>query len=315
MKYWLHRISHMGHITYPLLEKDNLITIGWSDFANQQMLDIIARKDSSAFSTHIQTEWGHCPRSRWSLWSFVGDMSIGDTVIVPRPWEFRVYKITSGTEFCSSDLAANDLGWQRKVEPITKWLSRSKYADAALTSRMKYRGTTADITDLRESVERAVANKPLSIFSDMVESTLPAWMKLMKQYSNPDKFERLIAWYFKRAGADEITIPAKNSADKVGDCDVEAVFEPIRTIVSVQVKRHDGATDAYPVNQISEYSDDADTGGDDVDYIRAKWVVSTANTFTIEAKLRAKEKNVLLLNGEDFVRLLLSMGIDEGIDV
>lgn len=315
MKYWLHRISYQGHISYPILEKDKLITIGWSDFANQKMLDLITRKDASAFSNLIQSESGHCPRSRWSLWSFVGDMSIGDTVIVPRPWEFRVYKIVSGTEFCSSDLAANDLGWQRKVEPITKWLSRSKFADAPLTSRMKYRGTTTEITDLRNSVERAIANKPLSIFSDMVESTLPAWTKLMNQYSNPDKYERLIAWYFKRAGADEVTIPAKNTPDKVGDCDVEAVFEPIRAIVSVQVKRHEGATDAYSVSQISDYADDADTGGDDVDYIRSRWVVSTANVFTVEAKLKAKEKNVLLLNGQDFVRLLLSMGIDEGIDV
>ena len=315
MKYWLHRISHKGHLSYPLLENDNTITIGWSDFSNQQMLDIITRKDSASFSNLIQSEWGHCPRSRWSLWSFVGDMSIGDIVLIPRPWEFRVYRITSCAEFCISDLLAHDLGWQRKVEPITKWLSRSKYADAPLTSRMKYRGTTTEITDLRESIERAIANKPLSIYSDMVESTLPAWSSLMRQYNNPDKFERLIAWYFKRAGANEISIPAKNTADKVGDCDVEAVFEPIRTIVSVQVKRHDGSTDAYSVNQISEYSDDADTGGDDVDYIRARWVVSTANTFTVEAKLKAKEHNVLLLNCEDFVMLLLSMGIDEGIDV
>lgn len=315
MKYWLHRISYKGHISYPLLEKDNLITIGWSEFSNQQMLDIITRKDSSAFSNMIQSEWGNCPRSRWSLWTFVGDMSIGDAVIVPRPCEFRVYKVVSHAEFCSSDLAANDLGWQRKVESITKWLSRSKYADAPLTSRMKYRGTTTEITDLRESIERAVSNKPLSIYSDMVDSTLPAWTKLMKQYNNPNKFERLIAWYFKRAGADEITIPAKNTADKVGDCDVEAVFEPIRTIVGVQVKRHDGITDAYSVSQISEYSDAADTRGDDVDYIRVRWVVSTANAFTVEAKLKAKENNVLLLNCADFVQLLILMGIDEGIDV
>jgi hypothetical protein len=86
----------------------------------------------------------------------------------------------------------------------------------------------------------------------------------------------------------------------------------------VQAKHHTGETDDWAVNQIRDYRDkknarskEADTMDDG--YARLAWVVSSADKFSPECISLAKQNKVLLLNGKDFVRLLLNAGI-EGLD-
>jgi hypothetical protein len=52
MNYWLHRISHHAEVSYPLLDK-NILSIGFSDFSNQEFIDDILKGDT----------W----ESRWSV--------------------------------------------------------------------------------------------------------------------------------------------------------------------------------------------------------------------------------------------------------
>jgi Holliday junction resolvase-like predicted endonuclease len=61
------------------------------------------------------------------------------------------------------------------------------------------------------------------------------WHSVILDELNDDKFEKLVKWYFDQVGATETIIPSKNYADKVGDVDVIATFENIKTIINVQV--------------------------------------------------------------------------------
>ena len=54
----------------------------------------------------------------------------------------------------------------------------------------------------------------------------------MKQL-NPDKFERLIKWYFQRNLANSVDIPAKNENGKSGDTDVIATFDNLKLIIEI----------------------------------------------------------------------------------
>ena len=38
MNYWLHRISHHAEVSYPLIKK-RILSVGWSDFSNEEYLD------------------------------------------------------------------------------------------------------------------------------------------------------------------------------------------------------------------------------------------------------------------------------------
>jgi len=315
---WLHRIKYQGHVSYPLLENQNFITIGWSDFANPEMVEILQRRDEKAFDETILRGWGTLSKNRWSLWYFAG-MKVGDWVVVPQSYSFRVYEVTGELEFTPDNLKKIDLGWQRKVKPLTGWLPREGYADAALATRLKWRGTTIYINDLRASVETAIANAtaniPLSVYNAIATDAREKWLEHIRQYNTPAQLERLLAWYFKRVGATLVEKPSGTSTNKIGDCDVEATFESIRTKVCVQVKRHNGTTNEHAVNQIADYCDHADTLEEMEDYRLVRWVVSTADGFTDKAVSLAEQRNVLLLNGGDLVDFLLAAGIDKGIDV
>jgi restriction endonuclease Mrr len=189
------------------------------------------------------------------------------------------------------------------------------FADAALTSRMKIRMTTSDISDLQASVDQAIAafrsNHPIKLYTTLLDQHTQATLDAICRVLNPDKFEQLIAWYFRKVGATQVEIPAKNESGKEGDADIVATFEPLKTIIYVQAKKHSGETDDWAVQQIKDYRDMKDSMDDG--YARVAWVVSTADKFSEKCSSLAKQNKVLLLNGKDFVRLLLNAGI-EGLD-
>ena len=76
MNYWLHRISHHAEVSYPLLEQ-NLLTIGFSDFANQKFIDNILNASNKWKERWTQLEkelantWAEKTRTRHNLWRFI----------------------------------------------------------------------------------------------------------------------------------------------------------------------------------------------------------------------------------------------------
>ncbi|NJL14446.1 MAG: hypothetical protein HC913_16515 [Microscillaceae bacterium] len=173
------------------------LTIGFSDFTTKEMVDKVLANDWNYFNAQFQKMWGRVPRTRLNLWNFL-KFEKGDIIIVPSWGIFFVCEITderpmligetyseglkswgnknvstNGTYLLNENSKEYDLGFARKVNVIYKNVSKEKFADAALTSRMKIRQTNAQINDLKNSVEKSIenykANKPIHLHSIVIE--------------------------------------------------------------------------------------------------------------------------------------------------
>ena len=254
MKYWIHRCKYQDGFEH--LDKENRLTIGFSDCANnEQMRDAVERHDDKDFDNIYKNIYGgEIWRSRWSLWYFTFVMKAGDIIVVPRDGGFSICKLLDKV-YVSPLRNTKDIGFEWKVEKIVANRGpREKYVSAGLLSRMKCYQTTVDICDLAESVENAIKrveeNKPFSLPSDLAEKCYE--MLGENGYGSPDHFEQLLVTYFSKQGAKAKVLP-KNSSDKVGDCDVEAVFPLLHLTISVQAKKHWRQTGDWAVQQISDY--------------------------------------------------------------
>ena len=309
--YWLHRISNEWGVAKPLLEKGYL-TIGWQ----------------------------YLMRSRWCLNRFAQFMP-GDTVVVPLYDKcFAIVEVENSAksildlplevvnEFKDVNLSVNgltdisdsqsirdiDIGFFVKIKTPVKIIPRS-FAEDKLQTRMKMRQTNASINDLAKEVDDAAKREaPVDVHEILVEETANAILGKIKKYVTADNFERVVKWYMERIGASTVYIPPKNSSEKedYADADVVAVFESLGVTIYIQVKKHDDKTDVWAVEQISKYDENQEKNSiDGMTYI--PWVVSTADDFKEEAKVKAVEKGVKLINGKEFARMLAEVGVN-GID-
>ncbi len=336
MNYWLHRISHHAEVSYPLL-KEGYLSTGWAYIPNPK--DFI--KDKNLFENEFKN---YKPRSRFSLKRFVYGMNKGDYIVVPTSGKFSVYEIINEFVLAPDDLNVDnlkdwnnnkiilgndkrlyknddsqksnaiDLGFFRKVKPVAIGISRNKFADQKLVSRLKIRDTNALMNDLGKNIEEAITNfnnnKPIDLHSIIVDNHVKTTLKLIQDNLDDSKFEKLIKWYFEKAGANNVVIPAKNESDKEGDADIVATFESIKTIIYVQAKKHKGETSQWALNQINDYVTHKEESTDD-GYSKLAWVVSTADTFSEICEEKAKLAGVQLINGLQFSQMLLEVGIGD----
>lgn len=334
MNYWLHRISYFANVSYPLLDK-GFLTIGFSDFINTNIINDVLEENFQNVEKLFQEKWGNSrPRIRYNLYNFF-NMKKGDIVIVPKSYCFDVCEIIDDKpsfieEAYSDDLKdwtqnpilmkdgylflndkQIDLGFSRRIKILHKEISRYKFADATLTSRLKIRQTSANINVLKDNIEESIKNfkdnKPIDLNSIITEKTAPIVLSSIRENLNADKLERLIKVYFQTIGADEVYIPSKNEK-KEGDADVIATFENIKLVIYVQAKFHQGITDDFGVNQILNYVSFKEESLDD-GYNKIAWVISSANEFDKNAINKAKENNIRLINGLEFAEMLLNIGI------
>lgn len=342
---WLHRISHHMEVSHRLLSH-NQLTIGFSDFADDDFVNDVLIGGWKTLENYFQDTWGGQSRIRHNLWRFIYEMKPGDLVVVPKWEDFSIYEIIGEKPSAISGVQPNslrdwhnnpltikdglihrengelvDLGFFWQVKPVRTNISRYDYADAALTARMKSRSTNLNISDLQESIDSAIAafdaKRPINLHSKITDATVESVLTVLHKNLNPDKFELLIKWYLTRVGASSVTIPSKNKRDKEGDADVVAIFEPIKTVIYVQAKFHAGETAAWALEQILAYRDSMIEKDSTDDYSQLSWVISTADRYSEEAIKLAKEQNVRLINGNQFVTMLLQAGItglDEALD-
>lgn len=342
MNYWLHRIAYLENVSYPLLEKGYL-SIGFSGFSNRTFLRKVSNGDGDYFEEQFDTagEGRPKPRARYSLWRFIAEMEQNDLVLVPDPWQtFSVYKISEPHALIPASIQIEedledwngvkitrsrermlilegeeeplDIGFLRKVEPVETEIPRYEYADAALTARMRIRQTNANISELEASVNAALAafkqQKPIDFKNMLLESSVEPWLEIIKSSLNPAKFETLVRLYFERIGATSVEMhPAEHSPDKSGDVDVAAEFESLRTIIHVQVKFYQGETAELPVQQLKDYAASIETIRDG--YLRMYWVISSSDSFSSECERLAAENSILLIDGRQFVRMLIGAGM------
>ena len=348
MTYFLHRITHEGEVSWPLLQR-SVLTIGFSDISNRDFLDKTLRPGTRLrdLDEDMRNAFGgNLLRSRHGLWRFLRKMNSPSQVLVPTPGNFSIYRVVDDGPMSISDLpnadlaglttsqsqpqpvqrghdgflyvngCRIDLGFFRKVELKAGPLSRNEYADRALTARMKALQVNLDISDLENSIAAALrAEAPLSLRFRIMAQMPKDLSGLIYDTLNTDKFESLIRWYLQRVGASEVYIPPRNKRDIKGDADVVAIFGPLRTIVYVQAKffKPNSKASDWAVRQITEYVADESIQEDD-GYARVLWVVSTCGKFSEKCRQKAKEHNVILINGQEFAHMLIEAGIS-GLDV
>lgn len=340
-KYWLHRISHLANVSYPLLE-NGYLSIGFSDFCYKDFLERVGVSgDWNYMEEEIKKSWGKLPRIRYNLWRFLSEMKKGDWVVVPSWGSFSIYEVeedcailandssialpaqdwsgrkieresNSNMIMLSGDAEYLDLGFLRKVALVEKDIPREEFADSAFTSRMKIRGTNAEISDLEKSIIQALdrykRNQPINLKSEIIEKSVETWKSIILNSVKPGKFEKLVKWYFDKVGASETVIPPKNYAGKKGDVDVIAVFDTIRTIINVQVKHYRGETSSWAIEQILEFSKEREGSFDG--YNRQYWVITSSDYFSQESINLAQENNIILIDGKQFTRMLLDIGLE-----
>lgn len=353
MRYWLHKISHHQEVARPLLEKEEgagFLTIGFSDVSNPEFLSkALSASHVDDLDKEMIELFKRKSKSRFGIWRFLHEMKPGDRCLVPSYKAFSIYEIASEPElirevdavdlktwnkkpvekkdnFLFVDNNRVDLGFFRRVKlhQEAKNISRADYADRALTARMKIWVTNEDISDLEKSINTAVSHhkerKPLSLYSPIMEQAGKIVLENIYKELTPEKFERLVAWYFRKIGASEASIlkTRKKAREGVADADVIATFESIKTLVYAQVKFHapNSETNEWALEQIEEYCENQRLDDDD-DYSKIYWVVSTAKNFSEACVNRAKETrqeermSLSLINGEEFARLLIDAGLED----
>lgn len=337
MNYWLHRITGGDNAlpyAHALLFNEGYLSIGWSDFSDDDFVKAVkSHKGWSYLEDRMQAEGWGLPRNRYNLWRFINEMQMGDVVVIPMPYEFHVFKICDNTIYSNESIDKTiyhdwngnyakmqsgsmitpdnqyiDLGFYRKVEPIVLHISRYDYADQYLSSRMKIRQTNANISDIKSSINEAIDTfknkKPLRLKEHFIEDCVPQLLEHINNLTNADKFEELVGWYLLSIGA-KVETPSKNeSPTEMGDADKIGYFENIKTAIMVQVKKHEGQTDDWAVQQIRAYKSNHQYG----DYFTQMWVISSCDKFSEKAVLEAESANVRLIDGKEFCKMILEIG-------
>lgn len=343
-QYWLHRITGGDNaikLTHPLLFEHNILSTGWASLSWDEFVRK-SRGDWKSFEAEFYNEYPGL-RNRWSLWRFL-EMKEGDIVVVPTWGEFSIYKVADNNVYTNTSLSAIisaedlrdwngkrvhvakdkegyyylydeenkfiDLGFFRKVEPIAVKLPRQEYANQALFSRMRILQTNADISDIWESVEEAITRGkdhcPIRIHDELLKATLEATKSAISEYTQNFEYENLVEKYLWAIGASDVIKPAPNeSATEYGDADRVAYFENLKVAVMVQVKKHENITNEWAVEQIVAYRENHQNE----DYNVQLWVISNADNYTEDAKQKAFAQNVRLINGTDFARMILEVGL------
>ena len=343
MNYWLHRITGGDgalEFAHPLLFTNRYLSIGWSDFSEDDFVKNIRERGADYLDEAMQKEGYGLPRNRWNLFRFINEMQKDDFVVVPTWKEFHLFKIADNVVLSNQSIDASllknwnghmaelhedghfhnsnggiiDLGFYRKVTPVILNIPREEYAEQDLYSRMKIWQTNANISDLRESIEKARKSykegKPINLKEQIIEEAAPKLLELIETLIHENKFEYLVEWYLKSLGA-RIYKPSKNEcATEEGDADRIGYFDNIKTAIMVQVKKHEGTTDDWAVQQIKAYKANHNYG----DYHTQMWVISSCKEYSGNAKNLAEAEGIRLINGIEFAKMILDAGL-EGLNL
>ena len=356
MNFWFHRISHDARLSYPLLE-EGYLTIGFSyllpkygNVVDEIKADAI---DEAKYNQIFQETYNKVSRNRWYLWDFA-KFAAGDWVVVPSWGTFAVYEVLEtaksinnlppdiiadvkdwngkdiifdGVGLSDSDKKEYDLGFFVKVKPVTHYSNGTSFAPrypflkSGLTKRLKSRGTNGQLNDLADEVKEAVSNvnnnKPLNFYTTVSETLSKSLKVLIQKEITSDKFEKLVEWYMKKLGADDVYIPAKNSTNKPddGDSDVIASFSRLNLVVYIQAKHYEGIqANKWAITQIQNYVDAVDNNKSTC----AAWVISSCDEYSPEVQQAALQQSlqnsslpIRLINGGEFAKMLLDVGFGD----
>lgn len=341
----MQRNTHYGEIAWKVLnisdKGDHFISIGCGsgrlDYGDFKGLSHIKddEKRWTEFEKIYEKMMGKekC-RIRYSLYRFLFEYKAGDYIIVPDIGKIHIFQIEShkddkiyyyteieeylkDREVNTKEILKDDFKYFIKLKPIKLNIPR-KYILSPLSSRLKYRGTSLNLNDLKGQIENLLEMDIVNGISlyDKLSKNQFIIKGICDELStlNEIQFEKLVRWYFRQIGADDVFIPSKNYSDKVGkeDVDVIAYFENLKVQFCVQVKNYniglaelDGA-----VKQIEEYINKHESKEND--YTVIGWVVSNSKEENVVTK--NLKDNIRIIAVEELAEMLLNVGIDRTID-
>jgi len=332
-KYIMHRVSHEYEVSHKLM-KNGYLSIGFNN--GQDIYDAAIAGDWEKYNdacnaVYVGEEWWASTVKRSQPFRFLS-LSVGDVVVVPLWYGlFSIFEVIDKpikiADFDLSILGNDkdqlqirngflyngdyevDLGFLLPVKPLKNELSRNEYANARLTSRMKFPQTNTDIDDIADSVDRAInAKKPINFYDSVINDVSEKLLQAIKSNLNPDKFEKLIKWFMEKQGF-EAYIPSKNEPGKTdgADADLVASNDLLKIVIHIQGKFHEGVSGSWAVDQIARYTEQTKSKED---YTYIQWVISSADDFTDEAKEKAVMEGIRLIDGFMFARMLIDAGVD-----
>ena len=97
------------------------------------------------------------------------------------------------------------------------------------------------------------------------------------------------------------------------------IDDNIKVAILIQAKHHKGETNGWAVEQIDNYKKQLEDPNYELDldadnYTYIPWVISTCEDFSDEAKNKAKDCKIRLINGKEFARMILEQGL-QNIDL
>lgn len=338
--YWLHRITWERDVKEKLLKNNGLLLTGWGFASNDQFLNEVFHKDKNTFDTVYYKIFKSLPKNRFFLYMFLNEFKKDDLVIVPgNKGDFSVYRIVSDCPFskehiykyvsdleiCNvaydslsrkyyrkNDRTELELGFFWKVELIIEGLSRERHAEDSLRRRLKFQGTTNNLILIKDEVDKAIKryyeNNPIEIYSEIMDSASIQILEKLRNLASDTSFEKIVEFYLRKIGADKTNIPAKNLLTKQqGDVDVVAYFDHLQVKVLVQVKHYQNEVGIDAIEQIISARSSYEEPG----YTLLLWVLSSCDRFSEDAANKAVNEDVRLIDGAEFSRALLDIGIKD----
>ena len=298
------------------LQADQLI-IGWAEASG--LLDLSL--EWNAFRGIIRNRYYSKEESMRKagsaaghMWRFIRDMTAGDLVVVPYGTSFYVAEVVGSATY-DAKKKADDTAYRRAV----KWLNDKKplsrqIARAALLSRMKVQGTTADATDLVEEIRECLvvaARSAVPTFQRDLKARLIREVldEMRSGRIESFGFERLLQSVLLGLGALECRIVPRKE-DKGADLVASfRVAGAIQVNVAVQAK-HWQPTPPVDGNVVKQLitgieAEEADLG-----------MVVTSGSISEDAARVAQEYfdetgvRIELVDGEQLAKLIVENGID-----
>lgn len=294
----------------------NEAIIGWADAAGLMNPNLEWEQFREILSEHYYATESNLRRAGAAaghMWRFLRDMKPGDLLVVPHGRVFYVGKIAGPPRYDSEKVQEDTAyrrptEWLNNKEPIARRLAR-----AALQSRMKIQGTSADASDLVaeiiECVTIAQGGQTPTFGSDLrhrlAQETLD---EIRSGRLDSYGFERLLEQLFLSLGAEEAHIVPRQE-DK--GADILATFVvggTIRLLIAVQAKHFQPDPPVGPavVAQLIRgiEAESADVG-----------IVATSGSFSSEAVEAAdayyEEKGVRieLVDGDQLATMIVEKGL------
>lgn len=247
------------------------------------------------------------------MWRFLREMAVGDLVVVPRGSNFHVAEIT-GEPYYLEEGVARDAAFRRPV----KWLNGKvpiprSFAKAALTSRMKIHGSSAEATDLISEIQDALgraAQGAKPSFTEELQARLMGEVvsELRKGHMDSFAFEHLIKDLLKSMGARTAEVVGRR-IDK--GADIIATFRIAETFsykLAVQAKHWDdrAAVGRTVVQQLIEGIEDA---GADLGMVITSGTINQTAYDAAAAYSEETGVRIELVEGEQFAKMLIEQGI------